>query len=293
MAQSDRATRSSSEVRSPPWRVVQPQRTSTGAPTNSRGRGRAEVFPDAAGHGGAFGLLQMQRQHEELRPADAGEHVVLAERHRQGAGHRLERGVTGLVAEALVELLHVGDIDEQRVHRCVLPVGELQQLGARCNQAAPVLESGELVAPRQLQQARAELLELALNGHAPAQVAQNAARLRCAAIVAELQRRHLDLNEASVTPPEAGHTDGRSGPLPLRHGDTPARVLLVDQAVPAQGADRLVAHVEHGAGGRVRRHDPTLLGPEEDALRALREQHLVGGQTDRLCSPNHHAVSFL
>ena len=167
---------------------------------------------------------------------------------------------------------------------------------ANCNSWVPVAISPRRFwnpvssSPRDSCSRRAlELLELPLNGHAPAHIAQNAARLRGPAVVAELQRRHLDLDEPAVAPPEAGHPDGRSGPLPLRHGDTPAGVLLVDQAVPSQRTDRLVAHVEHGAGGRVRRHDPTLLGPVEDALGAVREQHLVGGQADRLCSPNHHA----
>ena len=45
--------------------------------------------------------------------ADAGEDVVLAERHRQGPRHRLQRRVAGLVTQPLVQLLHVADVDEE------------------------------------------------------------------------------------------------------------------------------------------------------------------------------------
>ena len=116
----------------------------------------------------------------------------------------------------------------------LLAVGELQQLGARRDEPAPVLEPGELVAPRQLQQARAQLLELA-HGQASGQVVQDAARLRCAALVAEMQHGHLDLHVAAVAPAQAGHADGGSRPLPLGHGDAPAWVLLVDQPVAVPG----------------------------------------------------------
>ena len=140
---------------------------------------------------GALGLVELQREHQELRAADAGQHVVLAERHRQGAGHGLQRGVAGLMTQALVQILHVADVDEERVHRRVLAVGELQQLGPRRHQPAPVLEPGELVAPRQLQQARAQLLELALNGETPGHVAQDAARLPGAVLAPELAVRSV------------------------------------------------------------------------------------------------------
>src|ERR1700728_1403685 len=52
-----------------------------GADELARGR-RAQVLPDAAGHGGALGLLEVEGQHQELRSADARHDVVLAERHR-------------------------------------------------------------------------------------------------------------------------------------------------------------------------------------------------------------------
>ena len=77
----------------------------------------------------------VEGEHQELGAADAGQHVVLAERHRQGAGHGLQRGVAGLMAQAVVQVLHVADVDEERVDRCALAVGELQQLGPRRHQA--------------------------------------------------------------------------------------------------------------------------------------------------------------
>ena len=106
-----------------------------------RGQGRSDAAPraaltipevaaDAARHGGAFGRVELEREHQELRAADAGQYVVLTEGHGQGAGHGQKRGVAGLVAVALVQVLHVADVDEERVHRGLLAVGELQQLGA-------------------------------------------------------------------------------------------------------------------------------------------------------------------
>ena len=130
MAQSERATRSSSDVCSPPWRVRAAADLHRGADELARGR-RAQVLPDAAGHRGALGLLQVEGQHQELRAADARHDVVLAERHGQGARHRLQRGVAGLVTEALVQLLDVAHIDEERVHR-------RGWLSANCNSWVPV-----------------------------------------------------------------------------------------------------------------------------------------------------------
>ena len=113
MAQSERAMRSSSEVRSPAWRVVQPQQTSTAAADEPAGGGSAEVLADAARHGGASDSWSWRVSTRNCVPPMRGQHVVLAERHRQGAGDGLQRGVTGLMAEALVELLHVADVDEE------------------------------------------------------------------------------------------------------------------------------------------------------------------------------------
>ena len=204
--------------------------------------------------------------------------------------HGLQRGVTGLEAVALVQLLHVADSDEERVHRRVLAVRELQQLRPGRDQPAPVLEPGQLVAPGQLQDPRAELLELALNGQPSRQIAQDATRLGHPGLVAELHRCQLDLHVAAVAAAEAGHADGRAGPFPLGHGDAPAWVLLVDQPVPSEGADGVGAHVEHGAGGRVGGRDLALLVTEEHPLGAVREQHSAAGQADRPCSLNHHAA---
>ena len=58
MAQSERAIRSSSEVRSPVRRVVQPQQTSHRGADELARLGRVEVLADAAGHGGAVGLVE-------------------------------------------------------------------------------------------------------------------------------------------------------------------------------------------------------------------------------------------
>ena len=63
------------------------------------------------------GSLEVERQHEELGAADAGQDVALAEGDRQGARHGLERRVAGVESEALVQLLHVLDVGEEGLDR--------------------------------------------------------------------------------------------------------------------------------------------------------------------------------
>ena len=70
MAQSERATNSSSDMRSPPGRVVQPQQTSTRAPTNSVVSGAPRWSRMRLVDGGAVGPVQVEGQGQECGDAD-------------------------------------------------------------------------------------------------------------------------------------------------------------------------------------------------------------------------------
>ena len=78
---------------------------------------------------------------QEDGAADAGQDVDLAERHGQRACDGLECGVAGVVADPLVELLHVADVDEEHADLTALRVGDLEQLRPAGGQTAPVLEA--------------------------------------------------------------------------------------------------------------------------------------------------------
>ena len=77
---------------------------------------------------------------DELVAAEAGEHVVVAQRRAQATGDRLQQLVADLVAEAVVDRLEVVEVDEQH--------GDLAELGGR----EPVVEDVHQV--RAVRQAR-------------------------------------------------------------------------------------------------------------------------------------------
>ena len=92
-------------------------------------------------------------------------------------GHGLERSVAGEMPQTFVQLLDIAHVDVQDGDQRVLPVRPLQQVGAGGDQAPPVLESGQVVDPRELEQAGAELLHLALDRHAARNVPHQGATL--------------------------------------------------------------------------------------------------------------------
>ena len=66
---------------------------------------------------------------------------------RECPGHGLECGVAGVMPEALIQLGHVTDVEVEDLHGGALVVGPLEEVGARHDEAPPVLEAGQVVDP--------------------------------------------------------------------------------------------------------------------------------------------------
>ena len=193
-----------------------------------------------------------QRQHEELGAADAGQDVALAEGRptgrapRPGARRRRRgaRGARSAPARCSTSTKRTWTSD-------VLAVGELQQAVAGDEQAPAVLEAGQLVAPRQLQQAGAQLLDLALDGEAPGRCRAGCCRIWTApSAVTELSASSSRCRPSGRRPGGSAPCRPTTRPVPLGHRQPPAGVLVVDQAGHAEPADLV------GGRGRAWRRRP-------------------------------------
>ncbi len=230
--------------------------------------GCTEVLHDAAGDGLALAAVEIECHGQEDSATDTGKDVDLAERHAQGPRHRLQGRVAGVVADLLVELLQVADIDEEDPDLGVLGVRDLQQRRPGAGQAAPVLKSGQLVGARQRQQLCTQFFHLTFDFDPAADVAQDAEEADRAVGVVQAAHRRLELDITPVAPSQAADADRGPRPVALCHHQLPARVLVVDEVVVGQRAELLGRPGEQGARGGIGRGDAPV---------GRREEHAVGG----------------
>ena len=210
------------------------------------------------------------------------------------ARHGLQRGIAGVVAQTVVQLLHVVHVGEEDLDLAHLRVGELQESAAGDDEAAPVLEAGELVAAGQLDQARAELFHLPLYGGATRDVVKDAADPGGAVVVAEPDRGHLEVDHPAVAAAQPRHAHGGPGPVPFGDPELPTGVLLVEQALVPEPADLVGGPAEHGAGGGAGGDDAAVRQGEEHPLGAVLEHDPVcagPGLLGRYGVLHHHSRS--
>ena len=103
--------------------------------------------------GKRLGLLRRHRQcryHHELVAAKARDHVALAGRRLQSAGHRLDEAVTGGVAEVVVDGLQPVQVDEQCRNGTWLP--RRQSRVHVCQECPAIAESRQIVVLGQVAQ---------------------------------------------------------------------------------------------------------------------------------------------
>ncbi len=98
-------------------------------------------------------VLQLLQQDGELVPAEAGHRVLVPDVRLQPAGHPGQHPVADGVAQAVVHLLEMVQVQEEDAQPATVPLGPGQGLSQPVLEELPVREAGELVvqgAPLQL-----------------------------------------------------------------------------------------------------------------------------------------------
>ena len=114
--------------------------------TNGRAKPAAIRSAVAIAHALAGDLLQQQ---PELVAAEAGDRVGRADRFAQACGDADQQVVAGLVAERVVDLLEVVDVDEQdRGERAGVPADALERLLEAVGEQHAVGQAGERIVQR-------------------------------------------------------------------------------------------------------------------------------------------------
>ena len=100
-------------------------------------------------------------QYDELVATHPPDRVGIAQRARQPGGHGDEQPVAGLVAQRVVDVLEVVEIDEQRRARGAVAPAAGQQLLDAIHDQRPVRQAGQRVVQRLVTQLLSAL------GHQP------------------------------------------------------------------------------------------------------------------------------
>ena len=75
----------------------------------------AEAVDDPAREaGGVLGRMDVLLEHDELVAAEAGDEIVRAQHFAQTVGHRAQQLVAAGMAERIVDLLELVEVDEQQ-----------------------------------------------------------------------------------------------------------------------------------------------------------------------------------
>ena len=98
--------------------------------------------------------------HGELVAADPPDDVDAAYRGAQDVRRLDERAVTGAVAERVVDRLQPVDVEEQHAQRGAVAIGAVDQAATEAVQPASVVQTGQLVAQRELLEFGCERFEL-------------------------------------------------------------------------------------------------------------------------------------
>ena len=87
----------------------------------------------------------------ELVAAQPREQLVAAHLGRHFAGHPDQQGVAGAVAEGVVDVLELVEVEEQQRHASAPPLSAGQHAGQLLLEAVPVVQPGERIALGQIQ----------------------------------------------------------------------------------------------------------------------------------------------
>src|ERR1051326_7125931 len=110
-----------------------------------RDRQRADLIEDALGHGAGAAEVRVREDDRELVAAEAGEEVGRAQRLAHGAAELGEDDVADGVAERIVDLLEVVDVEHQERERQRVDAGALDLLRQLPAEVALVPDAGEVV----------------------------------------------------------------------------------------------------------------------------------------------------
>ncbi len=115
---------------------------------------------DAVGHDLSLFRIGLRKQHRELISADPRQDVRLAHAMSQRSGDALEQIVARLVAERVVDVLEVVEIDQKHCARRAVARTPLHLLGQFLLEAAPVEQTGQEIVIDHVFEASRQLLAL-------------------------------------------------------------------------------------------------------------------------------------
>ena len=123
--------------------------------------GLAELVQQLLRHRrGLARLGDVLQQHAELVAADARDEVVAAHAGAQARGDHLQQAVADLVAEAVVDLLEVVQVEEQERRGLVVAPGVRHRLARALGEHRAVGQAGERVVVREELEAARVVLQL-------------------------------------------------------------------------------------------------------------------------------------
>src|SRR4029077_16550903 len=103
-----------------------------------------------AGEGHLDSFVGLCQQYAKLVAAGSSDHVRLSKRGGQDLTELEQRLVTHRVTEGVVDALEPIEVDQQEVHRALLPASDFAHVGRECSEAATVVDVRERVDQRQL-----------------------------------------------------------------------------------------------------------------------------------------------
>ena len=109
---------------------------------------------------GLFGVSQTAEENGELVPAQASQHVTLAQEPTNALGHLYQELVSGLVTQRIVDHLETIEIEEHDTDHAVAPTDLGSGVGQGIDEGDPVRRSGEIVAKCDLPELRVQCAEL-------------------------------------------------------------------------------------------------------------------------------------
>ena len=273
----------------------------------------AEAVDDAPRqHGGVLGRMDVLLEHDELVAAEAGDEILRTEHLAQAVCHRAQQLVAAGMAERVVDLLELVEVDEQQRRHLLGAALAGQQAADLVAEIDPVRQRGQFVVARQMRDARLGVAPLGdvLEQHDGAAAGH---RLECprqrasarhvgigrdhvaGASVLDLGQDHLAAGGGDRTGDDAGFDDvGGAGAaldeiVGQLHHFAEAVIHHRKPSVGAEHAQSMRHVVERGvelagqrsfAEARGQRLDEDGMQAEVDALQAEEEQHQQHGKAD-------------
>ena len=199
----------------------------TGSPESRCTRSRSASSRPSATRHRTVGARPVQ-EHGELVAAEAGEHVRRAQASLEDRRDAADEAVAGLVAERVVDVLEVVDVDHEHAAGLTLALDEQHLLAELLEEAAAVEQTRQGVVV-------GEELQLGLERLALGHVAEQALDLALAAVVVEVHERlvaqpadRVVLGQDPVL--ELERAAGRLGPRAL--GQDPVAILVMQAPAP-------------------------------------------------------------